>query len=161
MIVYCSCETPIMDVEHDAGCRRCGNPVDFGPAAALERHLAADPEFRSAPPVSLWREELTTLLRDRGVDLAADVELRDALYTWAAHYAEAYRAAAEAVKGEPGEHDAGCDDCGSTTRDGRGLLVHLPEYGCADPEADAYRRGYRAGSERMRERAGAHLAATR
>lgn len=58
MIVYCSCETPVMDVEHDAGCRRCGNPVDFGPVAALERHLATDPEFRSAPPVALWREEL-------------------------------------------------------------------------------------------------------
>lgn len=30
-IVYCSCEAPIMDVEHDAGCRRCGLPVDFSP----------------------------------------------------------------------------------------------------------------------------------
>lgn len=28
---YCTCETPIMDVEHDAGCRRCGRPVDFTP----------------------------------------------------------------------------------------------------------------------------------
>lgn len=31
---YCSCETPIMDAEHDAGCRRCGLPVDFTPVAA-------------------------------------------------------------------------------------------------------------------------------
>jgi hypothetical protein len=28
---YCECETPVMDVEHDAGCRRCGRPVDFSP----------------------------------------------------------------------------------------------------------------------------------
>ena len=31
MILYCECETPIMDVEHDAGCQRCGRPVDFTP----------------------------------------------------------------------------------------------------------------------------------
>jgi hypothetical protein len=29
---YCTCETPVMDVEHDAGCRRCGLPVDFSPS---------------------------------------------------------------------------------------------------------------------------------
>jgi hypothetical protein len=28
---YCTCENPLMDVEHDAGCRRCGLPVDFSP----------------------------------------------------------------------------------------------------------------------------------
>lgn len=28
---YCYCETPLMDVEHDAGCRRCGLPVNFSP----------------------------------------------------------------------------------------------------------------------------------
>jgi len=35
---YCACEAPAIDVEHDAGCRRCGRPVDFSPqrAAALE-----------------------------------------------------------------------------------------------------------------------------
>lgn len=31
MILYCECESPIMDVEHDAGCRRCGRMVDFSP----------------------------------------------------------------------------------------------------------------------------------
>lgn len=31
MTLYCQCETPVMDVEHDAGCRRCGRPVDFTP----------------------------------------------------------------------------------------------------------------------------------
>ena len=31
MTAYCTCETPVMDVEHDAGCRRCGLPVDFTP----------------------------------------------------------------------------------------------------------------------------------
>lgn len=29
--VYCDCETPLIDVEHDDGCRRCGLPVDFNP----------------------------------------------------------------------------------------------------------------------------------
>lgn len=29
--LYCECETPVMDVAHDAGCRRCGRPVDFSP----------------------------------------------------------------------------------------------------------------------------------
>lgn len=37
MTVYCKCDDPVMDVEHDAGCRRCGNPVDFGPVGRLER----------------------------------------------------------------------------------------------------------------------------
>ena len=31
MTHYCTCETPIMDIDHDAGCRRCGLPVDFTP----------------------------------------------------------------------------------------------------------------------------------
>lgn len=30
-MTYCKCETPVMDVEADAGCRRCGLPVDFSP----------------------------------------------------------------------------------------------------------------------------------
>lgn len=37
---YCECETPVMDPEHDAGCRRCGLPVNFTPqppAAAAAR----------------------------------------------------------------------------------------------------------------------------
>lgn len=29
--MYCSCEAPIFDAEHDAGCRRCGLPIDFTP----------------------------------------------------------------------------------------------------------------------------------
>lgn len=29
--VYCTCGEPVIDVEHDAGCRRCGRPVDFSP----------------------------------------------------------------------------------------------------------------------------------
>lgn len=36
MIDYCRCETPVMDVEHDAGCRRCGLPVDFAPTIAVD-----------------------------------------------------------------------------------------------------------------------------
>ena len=36
--LYCECETPVMDVEHDAGCRRCGRPVDFSPRKAGDRH---------------------------------------------------------------------------------------------------------------------------
>jgi hypothetical protein len=31
---YCACDEPLIDVEHDAGCRRCGLPVDFVVAAA-------------------------------------------------------------------------------------------------------------------------------
>lgn len=38
-ITYCRCETPVMDVEHDAGCRRCGLPVDF---SSFEARVAAD-----------------------------------------------------------------------------------------------------------------------
>ena len=30
-ILYCECSAPVMDVEHDEGCRRCGRPVDFSP----------------------------------------------------------------------------------------------------------------------------------
>jgi hypothetical protein len=31
MTLYCNCETPVMDIEVDAGCRRCGLPVNFAP----------------------------------------------------------------------------------------------------------------------------------
>jgi hypothetical protein len=33
---YCECDTPVMDIEHDAGCRRCGRPVNFTPAKPTE-----------------------------------------------------------------------------------------------------------------------------
>ncbi len=31
--IYCLCEAPAIEVEHDAGCRRCGLPVNFAPPA--------------------------------------------------------------------------------------------------------------------------------
>jgi hypothetical protein len=30
-LLFCQCETHVIDVEHDEGCRRCGRPVDFTP----------------------------------------------------------------------------------------------------------------------------------
>ena len=42
MTAYCGCDQPIMDAEHDAGCRRCGNPVDFTPAGPDAADLQAD-----------------------------------------------------------------------------------------------------------------------
>lgn len=35
MTVYCTCGSPLIDVEHDAGCRRCGLPVNFTPPACV------------------------------------------------------------------------------------------------------------------------------
>ena len=29
--LYCECESPVFDCDHDAGCRRCGQPIDFTP----------------------------------------------------------------------------------------------------------------------------------
>jgi hypothetical protein len=29
--IYCECETPVFDPDHDAGCRRCGEQIDFNP----------------------------------------------------------------------------------------------------------------------------------
>lgn len=31
LFTYCGCDAPVMDPAHDAGCRRCGLPVDFSP----------------------------------------------------------------------------------------------------------------------------------
>ena len=42
MTAYCQCETPIMDIEYDAGCRRCGLPVDFTPADPADGLSAED-----------------------------------------------------------------------------------------------------------------------
>ena len=43
MTLYCECETPLMDVEHDAGCRRCGRPVNFTPSLEdRAREMGAD-----------------------------------------------------------------------------------------------------------------------
>lgn len=38
-MLYCECESPRINPEHDAGCRRCGRPVYFGPG---HRHLAGE-----------------------------------------------------------------------------------------------------------------------
>lgn len=48
MIVYCSCETPVMNAEYDAGCRRCGNPVDFTPPQ-LHCSVCQQPPWWSFP----------------------------------------------------------------------------------------------------------------
>lgn len=42
---YCECETPIMDAEHDAGCRRCGRPVDFTPTKPEWGYYNTEGEF--------------------------------------------------------------------------------------------------------------------
>ena len=31
-MIYCECETPVFDPEHDSACRRCGLPVNFTPS---------------------------------------------------------------------------------------------------------------------------------
>jgi len=43
-MTYCTCESPIMDVEHDAGCRRCGFPVDFNPTEGATVMFACNPD---------------------------------------------------------------------------------------------------------------------
>lgn len=69
MTIYCACETPVMDVEHDAGCRRCGRPVDFSPTrgAILEqlgRQLASDTAPNSAAAEADYIAEESARLRD-------------------------------------------------------------------------------------------------
>lgn len=34
--VYCTCDAPVTDVEHDAGCRRCGLPIDWTPSWGVD-----------------------------------------------------------------------------------------------------------------------------
>lgn len=46
-VEYCECETPLIDIEHDAGCRRCGLPVYFavdvlGGPSVVERVAMSD-----------------------------------------------------------------------------------------------------------------------
>lgn len=38
MTIYCECESPLIAIEHDAGCRRCGRPVNFTPDAPAIWH---------------------------------------------------------------------------------------------------------------------------
>jgi len=56
-IAYCQCETPIMDPEYDAGCRRCGRPVDFTPRL--------DPGEEEA--VAVMREQIARMSAAHGV----------------------------------------------------------------------------------------------
>jgi len=60
MTLYCECEAPVMDVEHDAGCRRCGRPVDFAPAPP--DHLDVR-ELRDQ--LNGWRGDLTVRFEDQ------------------------------------------------------------------------------------------------
>lgn len=56
MSTYCTCETPLMDVEHDAGCRRCGLPVDFSPRFC-EHGVSFAPGEPDAEGRSTWCAE--------------------------------------------------------------------------------------------------------
>lgn len=42
--LYCVCGEPVMDVEYDAGCRRCGRPVDFTPLGPPPAPFACSPD---------------------------------------------------------------------------------------------------------------------
>lgn len=62
---YCRCALPLIDVAHDDGCRRCGLPVDFSPAAPADSDAA--PEKRYTVTLSTtpdedghYRAEITT-----------------------------------------------------------------------------------------------------
>jgi glutamine synthetase type III len=52
-MVYCECETPIFDAAHDAGCRRCGNPVNFTPANPADLRDATSAEISEEPTIVL------------------------------------------------------------------------------------------------------------
>jgi hypothetical protein len=75
---YCECEFPVIDVEHDAACRRCGLPVDFTPAEPNVGSLAVRPGESSED----WNERrrriadgLDRRASDRGRDRRAGLEL--------------------------------------------------------------------------------------
>jgi len=59
---YCECDAPVMDVEHDAGCRRCGRPVNFNatevpvaiPYGLRSNDLSVEPDTNDAQ----YNEEL-------------------------------------------------------------------------------------------------------
>jgi len=61
--IYCECETPVMDVEHDEGCRRCARPVAFTPEP--ERWTIITDEG-----LTLFREDLLTAAEARAYVLA-------------------------------------------------------------------------------------------
>jgi len=56
--LYCECDAPVMDVEHDAGCRRCGRPVNFNatevpiaiPYGLHANDLSIDPGSKDISP---------------------------------------------------------------------------------------------------------------
>ena len=81
--LYCTCDSPLIDVEHDAGCRRCGLPVDFT-APAPRCGVCGDQGCEFCPAVierDARRVSLTSLLElerravDNGRDRRAGREL--------------------------------------------------------------------------------------
>jgi hypothetical protein len=57
---HCECEKSIMDVEHDAGCRRCGLPVCFvGPATSDDGHTLTIPQRLTIAELHAREIELT------------------------------------------------------------------------------------------------------
>ena len=51
MTLYCVCGEPVMNPAVDAGCRRCGRPVDFTPHPPFTAGVGDGPESRAAPVV--------------------------------------------------------------------------------------------------------------
>lgn len=60
--LYCACDTPAMDVAHDAGCRRCGLPVDFSPK---EGRMETSAEFAPGTRVKVKLAALGTIRLDQ------------------------------------------------------------------------------------------------
>lgn len=75
-IAYCTCETPIMDPQHDAGCRRCGLPVDFSPAPPAspgETAEAGMPARRFAVEVSIGALTIEVDAEDEDAAISAAI----------------------------------------------------------------------------------------
>lgn len=49
--LYCVCGEPVMNPMYDAGCRRCGRPVDFTPKGPPFTAGLEGPASRTAPVV--------------------------------------------------------------------------------------------------------------
>lgn len=72
----CACDSgPLIDVEHDAGCRRCGFPVRW--AVAAPRHEGAQPgattmEAKGADMASITAQDVEGVLTEEGLRWTCD-----------------------------------------------------------------------------------------
>lgn len=119
--LYCVCGSPVMDPEYDAGCRRCGRPVDFTPLGPPPAPFACRPDESAGVREGL-EDEAGEIVRGMSRELLLAC-LASGLRDWADPRITRARLLAR-IRGELVRRYE-CHDCGAPAG-----TECRPEFGC-------------------------------